>query len=180
MIDKESAVIFGNIFQSTYCALFISRVVRILMHDRINHGMKQSAVIFSCISDNVSSTVKSVIYFVQQVARYDLWFPCSVHLDARQNQPQHEIKCGDFLVHFRQRNHPPSRALFISCIKLHATHWPDLSVASNVMMDIYGRTVDIILFFVRIRRLYQQKCGKKWMYFVPHFIALHKKTAAYD
>ena len=114
-------MIFGNIFQSTYCALFISRVVRILMHDRINHGMKQSAVIFPCISDNVSSTVKSVIYFVQQVARYDLWFPCSEHLDARQNQPQHEIKCGDFLVHFRQRNHPPSRALFISCIKLHAT-----------------------------------------------------------
>ena len=74
------------------------------MHDRINHGMKQSAVIFPCISDNVSSTVKSVIYFVQQVARYDLWFPCSVHLDARPNQPRHETKCGDFGTYFlRQR-----------------------------------------------------------------------------
>ena len=119
-IDKESAVIFGNIFQSTYCALFISRVVRILMHDRINHGMKQSAVIFPCISDNVSSTVKSVIYFVQQVARYDLWFPCSVHLDARQNQPQHEIVRWFFRA-FQTTYHPPSRALFISCNKLHAT-----------------------------------------------------------
>ena len=79
-------------------------------------------MIFSCISDNVSSTVKSVIYFVQQVARYDLWFPCSVHLDARQNQPQHEIKCGDFLVHFRQRNHPPSRALFISNVACNLLH----------------------------------------------------------
>ena len=54
MIDKESAVIFRNIF---------------------------------------SINVLRVIHFAR-----------SVHLDARSNQPQHEIKCGDFCVcFFKQR-----------------------------------------------------------------------------
>ena len=59
-------------FRATSCTLrfMISLVACILMHDGINHGTKQSAVIFACIfSDNVLSTVKSVIHFVQLVAR---------------------------------------------------------------------------------------------------------------
>nr|DAF10174.1 MAG TPA: hypothetical protein [Caudoviricetes sp.] len=43
--QRKHSDLWKYFFQSTYCALFISRVVRILMHDRINHGMKQSAVI---------------------------------------------------------------------------------------------------------------------------------------
>ena len=63
------------------------------MHDRINHGTKQSAVIFACIfSDNVLSTAKSVIHFVR-----------SVQLVARMNQPRYAIH--DFPV---------------ACIKMHA------------------------------------------------------------
>ena len=58
-----------------------SPVACILMHDRITHGTKQSAVIFACIfSDNVLSTIKSVIHF-----------ECSVHLDARKIQPRYAI-----------------------------------------------------------------------------------------
>ena len=49
-----------------------------------------------CFSTNVLSTVKSVIHFVQHVARYDLWFSGSVHLDAQPSHAQNEIKCGDF------------------------------------------------------------------------------------
>ena len=55
----------------------ISLVACILMHDRITYGTKQSAVIFPCISDNVLSTAKSVIYF-----------ECSVQLVARMIQPR--------------------------------------------------------------------------------------------
>ena len=58
-------------------------------------------MIFSCISDNVSSTVKSVIHFVQQVARYGSVIPyCRVHLDTRPNQPRHEIKRSDLWKYF--------------------------------------------------------------------------------
>ena len=43
-----------------------------------------------CFSNNILSTVKSVIHFVQQVARYDL----------RPNHARNEIKRGDFCVSF--------------------------------------------------------------------------------
>ena len=54
----------------------------------------------SVFSTNALSTVKRVIHFVHRVARYDLWFLCSVHLDARQNPSRNEIKCGDFWKYF--------------------------------------------------------------------------------
>ena len=61
------------------------------IYDQPTHGTKQSVVIFPCVfSDNVLLTVKSVIHFVQQVARYD---PRSTHA-------RNEIKYGDFFVHF--------------------------------------------------------------------------------
>ena len=94
------------------CVIHDSLVACISMHDGTSQGTKKSAVIFPCISDNVSSTVKSVIHFecsVQLVARmiqprYVIHrFPRSVHLDARRNHARNEKKCGDFSVHFRQR-----------------------------------------------------------------------------
>ena len=54
------------------------------------YDRQKSAVIFGNI---FSINVLRVIHFAR-----------SVHLDARPNQPQHEIKCGDFGTYFlRQR-----------------------------------------------------------------------------
>ena len=94
-----------------------SPVACILMHDRITHGTKQSAVIFACIfSDNVLSTIKSVIHF-----------ECSVHLDARKIQPRYAIHRFPRSVQLVARpNYArnviyPFRIFTISCNKLHAT-----------------------------------------------------------
>ena len=99
-----------------------SLVACISMHDGTTQGTKKSAVIFPCISDNASSTVKSVIHF-----------ECSVQLVARMNHKGNEIKCGDFCVSFFKQHiiNRQERYLFratsctlqftISCIKMHAT-----------------------------------------------------------
>ena len=68
-------------------------VACILMHDGTTHGRYL--------------TLSDIHNFVQQVARYDLWFPYSVHLDVRPNYARNII----YLF----------RALTISCNKLHAT-----------------------------------------------------------
>ena len=117
-------------FRATSCTLrfMISLVACILMHDRINHGTKQSAVIFACIfSDNVLSTVKSVIHFVQLVARmiqpwYAIhWFSRSVHLDARMIQPRYVIRDSLVTCILMHERFNLGACLMISCNKLHAT-----------------------------------------------------------
>ena len=98
------------------CVIHDSLVACISMHDGTSQGTKKSAVIFPCISDNVSSTVKSVIHF-----------ECSVQLVARMNQPRYVIRdslvaCN--LLHDRTTQGTlfnPFPAFPISCNKLHAT-----------------------------------------------------------
>ena len=87
-----------------------SLVACISMHDGTTQGTKKSAVIFPCISDNVSSTVKSVIHF-----------ECSVQLVARMIQPRyviHDSLVACILMHERFNL---GACLMISCNKLHAT-----------------------------------------------------------
>ena len=65
----------------------ISLLACISMHDWTKHG-----TLFNPLS--------GIHNFVQQVARYDLWFLCSMHLDARQNPSRNELKCGNFGKYF--------------------------------------------------------------------------------
>ena len=106
------------------CLMISCNKLHATIHDQPTHGTKQSAVIFACVfSNNILSTIKSVIHFVQQVARYD----------ARSTHARNEIKCGDFCVCFfkqciiNRQEHYSFRAtsctlrFTISCNKLHAT-----------------------------------------------------------
>ena len=115
------------------CVIHDSLVACNLLHDRTTQGTKKSAVIFPCISDNVSSTVKSVIHFecsVQLVARmiqprYAIHrFPRNVHFDARKIQPRcvpHDFVQQVARYDFRFRASRCTLRFMISCIKMHAT-----------------------------------------------------------
>ena len=73
-------------------------------------------------STNVLSTVKNVIHFVQQVARYDLYFSGSVHLDAR---PNHARKVISPFRHSQFRATSCTLRFMISCVAVHLDARPN-------------------------------------------------------
>ena len=97
-------------------------------------------VIFACVfSNNALSTVRSVIHFVQQVARYDprstharyIIYPLSgIHnfvqqvarYDARMNQPRYVINDFPRNVHFDAQMNQPRYVIhdfLVACNLLH-------------------------------------------------------------
>ena len=79
-----------------------------LLHDGTTQGTKKSAVIFPCISDNVSSTVKSVIHF-----------ECSVQLVARMNQPRcviHDSLVACISMHDQTTHGTKQSAVIFACV----------------------------------------------------------------